>query len=264
MKRPVCVSGNGRVQLSLLSCLFPLQPGNRGYPLVLPRQIMISLILIKIMIRKDRKPVMTDGIIFDVDGTIWDSTFVSAKAWSKAASAETGSGIIITAEQLKALFGLPMDKILDALFPELSSERKNALAGRIYGSVDEALMAEPPEVYDGLKEALAALAERYPLFVVSNCQKGYIERMYSATDTEKYFRDKLSYGDTGKYKADNIKAMINRYHLQAPVYVGDTQGDLEASKEAGCAFVWASYGFGQVCGYDYIINTPGDLIDLFA
>lgn len=206
---------------------------------------------------------MTDGIIFDVDGTIWDSTFVSAKAWTRAVSAEADPGRVITAEELKALFGKPMDIILGTLFPDLSVERRDMLAGKIYDSVDEALEAEPPEVYDGLKEALAELSARYPLFVVSNCQKGYIESMYRAAGTGGYFRDKLCYGDTGKYKADNIKAMISRHHLKAPVYVGDTQGDLEAAKEAGCAFVWASYGFGSVSGYDFLINTPGDLVRLF-
>ena len=206
---------------------------------------------------------MTDGIIFDVDGTIWDSTFVSAEAWTKTVSEETGSDEIITAEKLKTLFGKPMDMILDALFPDLSSEAKNELAGKIYISVEKALEADPPEVYAGLNETLSALSEHYPLFVVSNCQKGYIESMYRAAGIGGYFKDKLCYGDTGKYKADNIKEMIERHHLKAPVYVGDTQGDLEASKEAGCAFVWAAYGFGQVSGYDFIINSPGDLVDLF-
>ena len=206
---------------------------------------------------------MIDGIIFDVDGTIWDSTFVSAKAWTRTVSAEADPDRIITAEELKALFGKPMDIILETLFPDLSVERRDMLAGKIYSSVDEALEAEPPEVYAGLKEALAVLSARYPLFVVSNCQKGYIESMYRASDTGKYFKDQLCYGDTGKYKAENIKAMISRHDLKFPVYVGDTQGDLEASKEAGCAFAWASYGFGNVSGYDYIINAPEDLVKLF-
>ena len=36
------------------------------------------------------------------------------------------------------------------------------------------------------------------------------------------------------------------YDLQAPVYVGDTPGDLAASEVAGVPFVFATYGFGQL------------------
>ena len=71
-------------------------------------------------------------------------------------------------------------------------------------------------------------------------------------------------GDTGKAKADNIRTIIEQNHLQHAVYVGDTDGDYKATREAGIPFVHAAYGFGQTENPDYTITSPMDLVTLFV
>ncbi|MNR54842.1 Phosphoglycolate phosphatase [compost metagenome] len=56
---------------------------------------------------------------------------------------------------------------------------------------------------------------------------------------------------------------MDRNNLSSPVYVGDTEGDLKAARYAGIPFVFASYGFGEVSDYDYIINSFEGLLELF-
>ena len=78
----------------------------------------------------------------------------------------------------------------------------------------------------------------------------------------------LSYGAVAvpilhEFKADNIRQIIRDYNLKTPVYVGDTLGDFNATKDAGIPFVFASYGFGQVSSPDYTIQCPGDLLNIF-
>ena len=46
-----------------------------------------------------------DSIIFDVDGTLWDSTESVAGAWSRYLQEKENLDISLTASQLKALFG---------------------------------------------------------------------------------------------------------------------------------------------------------------
>ena len=74
----------------------------------------------------------------------------------------------------------------------------------------------------GLKIPLRELSKRYPLFVVSNCQAGYIELVFEKTGLGKYFTGHLLPGDTGEAKAANIQTIAKKYELKAPVYVGDT------------------------------------------
>ncbi len=99
--------------------------------------------------------------------------------------------------------------------------------------------------------------------VVSNCQHGYIEAFYKYHSLEKYFLDYENPGRTGLSKGENIKLIIKRNDLTSPVYVGDTEGDLDASEFAGVPFVYAKYGFGKVSKYDYVIENFNELLQTF-
>lgn len=83
------------------------------------------------------------------------------------------------------------------------------------------------------------------VFIVSNCQSGYIELFLKKTGLAPYVTDTECFGDTGMKKAENIRLVVARNGLQQPVYVGDTKGDEEAAHEAGVPFVHAAYGFGR-------------------
>ena len=63
-------------------------------------------------------------------------------------------------------------------------------------------------------------------------------------------------------KAENISLISEKYHLQSPVYVGDTMGDYQACRKAGVPFIFASYGFGDVPTPDAVIKSPLDLVSL--
>jgi phosphoglycolate phosphatase len=61
-----------------------------------------------------------------------------------------------------------------------------------------------------------------------------------------YFEDIECYGNTGCKKGANIKLVVERNNLTKAVYVGDIQGDYDASCEAGVEFIHAAYGFGMI------------------
>ena len=52
--------------------------------------------------------------------------------------------------------------------------------------------------------------------------------------------------DNGLDKQDNLRKMVSDYHLQNPVYVGDTQKDADCCRIADVPFIFVSYGFGTV------------------
>ena len=52
---------------------------------------------------------------------------------------------------------------------------------------------------------------------------------------------------------------MERNQIQSPVYVGDTQGDADACRDAGVPFVFAAYGFGQVPDAEVRIERIADL-----
>lgn len=206
---------------------------------------------------------MTDSIIFDVDGTLWDSTDAVARAWNRIIELETGENAELTGTTLKGLFGRLLPDIAAVIFAKYPKNRQLELIDLCCAEEHRELLAHPAPVYETLTETLQLLSKRYPLFIVSNCQAGYIEVFLEATGLGSYFKDHLCPGDTGQAKAENITAIIKKHNLKCPVYVGDTSGDQTACRTAGVPFVFASYGFGTVQNPDYRIHRPKDLVELF-
>lgn len=203
-----------------------------------------------------------DGIIFDIDGTMWDSTSVVAKAWTEYLRETEKMDITITAEQLKSLFGQLLIDIARQLFPDLSCEEQVRIIDACCQKEHDALEKYGVPVYEGIEEMLDTLGRRYPLFIVSNCQAGYIELFLKVTGLSRYFKGHHCPGDTGLDKAGNISLIVKEFSLKEPAYVGDTIGDFNACRKAGVPFIFAAYGFGDVPEPDARIESPMDLIRL--
>ena len=187
-----------------------------------------------------------DGIIFDIDGTIWNSVPTCTKAWNHVIRENSVYPPNVTDEKLMQLFGKPMDEIFDALFPGISDDEKNKLGKMCETYENELLETEPGTPYGDVAGTMKCLAQHVPLYIVSNCQSGYIEVCIKKLGLEKYITDFICFGDHPVSKGENIKLLMKKNFLENPVYVGDTKGDAEACMEAGIPMVYAAYGFGRV------------------
>lgn len=203
-----------------------------------------------------------EGIIFDVDGTLWDSTEEVAVSWNQAIKEHSRLDRNLTGAELKKEFGKPLEEIMEDLFPELDQAEKDELALYMYQYENEHVKDAPCILYDKMRETVRSLSRKYRLFIVSNCQSGYIEAFLENTGLSDCITDFTCPGDTGKLKGENIGIIMERNGIKEAVYVGDTQGDADACREAGIPMIYAAYGFGDVKG-DYVtIHSFDDLLDL--
>lgn len=201
-----------------------------------------------------------DSIIFDLDGTLWDSTVNVADAWIAAKDEVDYVDIEITPKKVAGLAGMAYDAIYEKLFPELDAERRNEFKEICAQKELEVLNKKGGLLYPELEETLAYLAPKYKLFIVSNCQSGYIEVFLKLHNMHDYFTGHQCYGTKNRPKADNILDVVQDFDLESPVYIGDTLGDYESSKKAGVPFIFASFGFGNV--YEGQIATIQKFSDL--
>ena len=187
-----------------------------------------------------------DGIILDVDGTIWNTTGIVSVAWNKAIEESGFCAQKVNAQMLQAEFGKTMDVIALDLWPNLPKEKRDILLSYCVTQEQLAVRETALDImYPSVKETIQELSLQVDFFIVSNCQRGYIELMLEKTGLAPYIRDTECFGNTGKGKSENLMLLASRNSLTHPVYVGDTQGDSDACRQAHIPFIWASYGFGK-------------------
>ncbi len=205
------------------------------------------------------KSVKRKGILFDLDGTLWDSAEGVALAWNEIFANYLDVSRRVTAEEVHSVMGKLLSEIAEILLPDMEPRHRKEVFDRCMTYENEYLRIHGGILFPQLEETLTRLQEQYDLYVVSNCQCGYIEAFLEAHDMAHYFAGYLSAGDTGMPKGDNIVKVVNDCGLEHAVYVGDTMGDYEATMYAGLPFIHAAYGFGTVPVGTPRLNNIADL-----
>ncbi|WP_377890545.1 HAD family hydrolase [Alkalihalobacillus sp. R86527] len=205
-----------------------------------------------------------DSIIFDLDGTIWDPIDTVIDAWNRTIDEHPTINKQLTREDFQKTMGLQMHEISRRFFPDADDDVRKQLIDTCGNNELDTIAEQGGSLYENVPDVLKVLAKKYKLYIVSNCQDGYIEVFYQYHQLDEHFLDYENPGRTGLSKGENIKLIMERNNLDNPIYVGDTEGDMKAAKFAGIPFVYAKYGFGQVSEYDEVIERFDDLLRLYG
>ena len=204
-----------------------------------------------------------ESLIFDIDGTVWDSRALVAEGYNIQLRAEGLSHLCVTAEDLKPLFGKVMTEIADTILATIPESERYALMDRCMVTENRYLHQNPCRIgYPGVKETMEKLAKKYRLFIVSNSQCGYPELCIEKMGLQGLILDHMCFGDTGTPKGETIRRLMERNGITNAAYIGDTQGDLDASEAAGIPFIFAAYGFGEPDHWEARIEQFEDLLML--
>lgn len=203
---------------------------------------------------------MNCGVLFDLDGTLWDSVNRITPAWNRVLSAY---GVQVTASRLRALMGKTAEEFAAALLPEETPAKGLEAVDACCREELIDLAARGGELYPGVRETLEALKPDWRLYIISNCQEGYIETFLDAHGFRDLFDGFLDHS-TGLSKGGNIRLLCGRENLDRAVYVGDTHGDELSAREAGIPFFHAAYGFGAAEAPDRVLQALSALPELLA
>lgn len=185
---------------------------------------------------------MKKAVIFDMDGTLWDSVDEIVESWNK-----TCPEMHIRREQLIGLMGKTMDCFARELLPEYEMDQAMEIIHACEQDENEYLSHVGATLYGDVRKVFERLRGMgYEIGIVSNCQAGYIEVFLEYYHLDDLVADIECYGNTQQQKDVNLKALIERNHYETYYYLGDTQGDYNACQKAGVPFLFAAYGFGTV------------------
>ena len=205
---------------------------------------------------------MKTVILFDLDGTLLDSlgdltdstNYTLAQYGCPPRSAdEIRSFIGNGAEYLirKALPGLPTD-------PPVAE----ALATyKAYYATHARIKTKP---YDGILEALAQIARRHPVGIVSNKPD-----LATKTLAGELFGGIPAWGESAdcqrKPAPDMLHKAMAEMGADACVYVGDSEVDIATAKNAGCKCLTVLWGFRDQqelldAGAENLCEKPEDMV----
>ena len=204
-----------------------------------------------------------ESLIFDIDGTLWDSRALVAEGYNIQLRSEGLDHLCVTAEDLRPLFGKVMTEIADAILSSIPEDKRYDIMDRCMRTENDYLFRNECKIgYPGVKETIARLSEKHRIFIVSNAQCGYPELCIDKLGLTPYISGHMCFGDTGTSKGKTIRTLMAKHGIENAVYIGDTQGDYEATVEADVPFIWCTFGFGTPADYTAKVDTFEELLNL--
>lgn len=200
------------------------------------------------------------GIIFDLDGTLWDSSKQVVDSWNIALKDFPEIDYKIKVEDMHRNMGKILPEIGKNLFVGVDDKKREEILEHCCAIENDYIRKVGGDLFQGAVEMFQSLSDKYSVFIVSNCQAGYIEAFLDHYEFHSFFTDTECPGNTGLPKGDNIKLIIERNQIKQAVYIGDTYGDYNAAVNvAKIPFIFAKYGYGEVEEAQYIANSINDV-----
>lgn len=187
---------------------------------------------------------MKKGIIFDLDGTLWDTVNLTVQGWNEVFSKYEFCKPL-TSDLMKSYMGKTLEQIAQCHMPDLDYETQMRIAKECDENSYKVLNSSCGDIYPKVEETLNNMKNEYSFYCVSNSEDGYVQIFMEVSKLGYLFSDFEMAGRTGKCKGENIKMVIERNNLDKACYIGDTIMDKEASEIANVPFIYAKYGFGD-------------------
>lgn len=204
-----------------------------------------------------------DIVLFDLDGTLLDTTGVIVESFRHACREVLGREIPV--EKFMVLFGQPLETQMRLLAPEVAGEMV-----RSYREYNRAHHQRLVRAFPGVADVLAELVGRgYRLGLVTSKGREFADLGLDIGGLSRYLDVRVCEEDTRRHKPDPepvAKAVeLAQAAPERTVYVGDSPFDVRCGRGAGVktALVgWTTFSAQQLEGAeaDFWIAEPAALL----
>lgn len=205
-----------------------------------------------------------DMIMFDIDGTIWDVSYMN-KRYCNEVLLEHGYSDFVTDEKIQESLGMNERNFADNVYDFIDDPDIRITFLREEEVLkNDALIKEQVEPYPYFIDTVKSLSQKYKIGIVSNCGANTIELLIDKLKIGDYITDFAACSKLKITKAEGIKKIADDNDAKCFCYVGDTALDKTSSEKAGASFIHAKYGFGKDLESKYSINDLSELESLIS
>ena len=208
------------------------------------------------------------GIVFDLDGTLVDSRPDLATAVNATRARLSLPPLPVAA--ITAMVGEGARMLLARALPESVRGADFDAALALFLDVYFDCCLEQTRPYDGVREALAALASSHRLAVLTNKPERHSQKVLAGLDLSEPF-DHVVGGDTLPSRKPDPAGLLRiaeawRVPPSEVLLVGDSRIDAETARAAGAQLALVEWGFADVSPFvragDRRISRPVELLAL--
>lgn len=191
-------------------------------------------------------------LVFDVDGTIFNSESILLHAYTKAIdeynSSYSGSITIPPRAAIINQLGNPGRVVFKTLFPNLDIKEYKTIGALVRFNLIALINQGKGNLYNGVIESFRLLKKRGLQFrLASNGSREYIEAVFNFYKLADLFGELITLDSKDLIdKGDILIAYKNAMNI-APaeiVMIGDRLSDLLAAEKCGCRFIRFANGHG--------------------
>lgn len=212
--------------------------------------------------------ILVEGLLFDLDGTIVDSS--KGIFGGVLYAAEKMALLPPSQAELTSFIGPPLQRSFERVFHLTAEASQQAVD--FYREYYRQQGVKEVAPYSGLQEALAALATDYSLYIATSKPEIFAKEIIQDIGFQAYFSGIYGANLSGSRvkKADVIAyglADIQPRNKKAFVMIGDREHDILGGKEHQLTTIGVLYGFGSKnelisAGADWLIQQPSELTEL--
>ncbi|MGZ4107912.1 MAG: HAD family hydrolase [Tumebacillaceae bacterium] len=206
-----------------------------------------------------------EAVIFDVDGTLFQTEKVAIPAFKRTFEALKQKGLyhgdIPSEDKITSVFGMTIPELWETLLPDASMDVRDQANELLAHEELTSLENGVGEPYPGVKETLQCLKdEGYKIYTASNGEERYVATVIEALGLNDYFTRLYSAGEYKTEKKEDLVALLlKQENITRAVMIGDRRSDITAGLANNLHTVGCDFGFAK----DGELKDAHDLIQSF-